>query len=360
MSFGLESGSRRAEGLDGAGTGHRAGRRPGHLSRRLSGLLAIGLLLLLSVLLSVSVGSAMLDLPTVLGALFSPDGSIASVTIHEVRIPRTVLALLVGAALGIAGGLMQAMTNNPIADPGLLGINAGASFAVAVGIGLFGITSLGASVWWSMAGTVVAAVLLYLVATRGPIGATPVRLTLVGAALSAVFTGASMALTYLNPQSFDRMRFWLVGSVTDRPVGTIESVGWFVLAGLLLAIWCVRGLNALALGDDVARSLGVNVVLTRVLVLGAIVLLCGAATAAAGPIVFVGLMIPHLARRLFGPDQRWIMASSMLLAPLLLVVADLLGRFIVWPAELRVGIVTALVGAPVLIAMVRGTKKESW
>lgn len=330
------------------------------LAPRFVGLVVLAALLLLFTLLSVCVGSATLDLPTVLSALFSPDGSIASVTVMEVRIPRTGLALLIGAALGVAGGLMQAMTNNPLADPGLLGINAGASCAVAVGIGVFGVSTMAGSVWWSMGGTVVAAVLLYLVASRGPIGATPVRLTLVGAALSAVFTGASMALTYLNPLTFERMRFWLVGSVTDRPVGTIESVGWFVVAGLLLAVLCVRGLNALALGDDVARSLGVNVALTRVLVLAAIVLLCGAATAAAGPIVFVGLMIPHLARRLFGPDQRWIMAASLLLAPLLVVVADLAGRFVVWPSELRVGIVTALIGAPALIAMVRGSNKESW
>nr|WP_276509195.1 iron chelate uptake ABC transporter family permease subunit [Pseudoclavibacter chungangensis] len=335
----------------------RTRRAPG--AARPAGL-AIGIVVLaVSILLSVAVGSALLPPETVLRAFTAPDGSLDQITVTEVRVPRTVLGLLVGAALGVAGALMQGLTRNPLAEPGILGVNAGAAFAVSLGVAVFGLVDIGGYIWWAFAGAIGASVLVYLVASRGVGGLTPVRLTLVGMALSAVFVGLSMTLTLLDPQTFDRMRFWGVGSITDRPAGTIQAVLPFVVAGLVIALPQGRALNALALGEDVARSVGVRVGVTRAAGLVAIVLLCGAATAAAGPIGFVGLMVLHAVRHLTGPDQRWILPYALVLAPALVLLSDVVGRLVVWPAELQLGVVTALVGAPVLIAMVRGSAGRS-
>ncbi|SEC03911.1 iron chelate uptake ABC transporter family permease subunit [Arthrobacter woluwensis] len=333
--------------------------RPAPTVRAL-GLGAAVVVLLLMCALSIMVGSALLPPDTALKAFTQPDGSLSQVTVTEVRVPRTLLGVLVGSALGVAGALMQGLSRNPLADPGILGVNAGAGFAVCLGVALFGLVDIGDYLWWGFAGAVLASVLVYALASRGPGGATPVRLTLVGAALTAVFGGLSMTLSLIDPQTFDRMRFWGVGSITDRPAGTVSAVLPFIVTGLLLALLSTRALNALALGDDLARSVGVHVPTTRAVAMLSIVLLCGSATAAAGPIAFVGLMVPHAVRWLTGPDQRWILPYALVLAPALLLAADVLGRFMVWPAEVQAGVVTALIGAPILIALVRGSRKVSW
>lgn len=337
----------------------RAPRRVGTRGRAW-GLAVAVVLLALACLASVAVGSALLDPATVVRALVAPDGSIDQITVTEVRVPRTILGLLVGAALGVAGALMQALTRNPLADPGILGVNAGASFAVAVGVAAFGLVHITDYIWWAFAGAIIASVLVAAIASRGAGGATPVRLTLVGVALSAVFTGISMSLTLIDPERFDRMRFWTVGTISDRPEGTIPAVLPFIAAGIVIALLLPRALNALALGDDTARAVGVRVGATRAAGMLAIVLLAGAATAAAGLIAFVGLMVPHAVRRLTGPDARWIIPYALVASPALVVFADVLGRVVVWPAELQVGVVVALVGAPVLIAMVRSSKGGAW
>ncbi len=235
-------------------------------------------------------------------------------------------------------------------------MNGGAGFAIVLGVAIFGVTRIEQYLWFGFAGAVLAAALVYGIAARAPGGANPLRLTLVGVALGAVLTGATKSMALLDPETFDRMRFWDAGTLADRPAGTVEMIWPFIAAGLVLAFACARSLNALALGDELAAAVGVRVVPVRLVAVVAVTLLCGAATAAAGPIVFIGLMIPHAVRWVTGPDQRWIMAFTFVSAPVLVLVSDVLGRLIIRPAELQVGVVTAFLGAPILIALIRRSR----
>ena len=277
----------------------------------------------------------------------------AAAIVRDARVPRTALALLVGAALGLAGAVIQALTRNPLADPGILGVNAGAGFGVVLGVALLGITAIGQYLWCAFLGAIVATAVVYLIGGRGPEGTSPARLTLAGLALGAVLQGVSSGITLLDRDLFDTMRYWEAGNIANRPTDTLVTVAPCVLAGVMLALALAGPLNAVALGEDLARSLGTNLTLVRVGVVVAVTLLCGAATAAAGPIGFVGLMVPHAVRWLVGPDQRWILPFTLVLAPVLLLVADILGRVVLPSGELQVGVVTAFVGAPVLIWLVR-------
>lgn len=320
--------------------------------------LAIGVVILVIVCAgSLFIGSASLGPGEVMATVAGTADPIVYSTVVEMRLPRALLGVLVGAALGVAGALAQALTRNPLADPGILGVNAGAGLAVAVAVAFFGITSISGYVWFAFGGALASFVLVYAIALRGPHGATPVRLTLIGVALTAVFAGITQSLELVLPRVFDQMRFWGVGSIADRPDGTVAFVTPFIVVGLAVAMLTGRAVNAVALGDDRARALGVPIGLVRGASALAITVLCGAATAAAGPIAFVGLMIPHAVRLVTGPDHRWIMAYSVVAAPILLVVADVIGRLVVWPAELRVGVVTAFLGAPVLIWLVRRAER---
>jgi iron complex transport system permease protein len=334
--------------------------RPAGLARtnagRGLGLLVAVAVLVLAIALSLVVGSKPVPLGTVWDALTGYDGSGDHVIIRDLRLPRTVVGLLVGTALGVSGALIQSMTRNPLADPGILGVNAGAGFAVVLAVAFLGLTDIQSFIWFAFAGAIVATVAVYAIGSQGRGGATPVRLTLAGVALGAVLSGISQGITLLDPTAFDRMRFWVAGSLAGRTMEMAGTVAPFVVVGLVIALVVARPLNTIALGDDLASSLGAHVGRTRVLVGVAVTLLCGAATAAAGPIGFVGLMVPHVARWAVGPDQRWILPYSAVLAPVLLLVSDVVGRVVVMPGELPVGIVTAFVGAPVLIALVRRTK----
>jgi iron complex transport system permease protein len=312
--------------------------------------------LVLVVLLSIAVGSRDIPLPTVIDALFAYDDSNDHAIIQSLRLPRTVLGLLVGAALGIAGALIQALTRNPLADPGILGVNAGASFFVLIAVGYLGYTSLDAYIWFAFLGAIVTTVVVYLVGSAGRSGATPISLTLAGVAIGAILGGVSTALTLLNPSAFDRMRHWGAGALSGGNYDAVVTVAPFVIVGLVLAGAVARPLNAVALGDDLAKALGANIFRVRVVVVVAVTLLAGGATAAAGPIGFVGLMVPHVARWIVGPDQRWIFAYTVVLAPVLLLVSDIMGRIIMRPGEIQVAIVTAFVGAPVLILLARRRK----
>ncbi|MBL3690937.1 Fe(3+)-siderophore ABC transporter permease [Leucobacter chromiireducens subsp. chromiireducens] len=316
--------------------------------------LAVALAALVAVaVLSILIGARGICIATVWEALTAPANLEAHHVIRELRLPRTVVAIVVGAALGIAGALIQALTRNPLADPGILGVNSGASFAVAVGIGIFGARSLSATMWWAFAGALIVTIGVYAIGAAGRGGADPLRLVLAGVALGAVLSGLTSAMTLLDPQAFDAMRNWGAGSVVGRELAQIWPVLPCLGVGLVLALVAARPLNAIALGEDLAAALGANVLRTRVLVVIAVTLLAGGATAIAGPIGFVGLMIPHVARWIVGPDQRWIMAYTVVLAPILLLVSDIAGRLIMRPAEIPVGIVTAFVGAPVLIVLIR-------
>ncbi|QEU96293.1 iron chelate uptake ABC transporter family permease subunit [Streptomyces kanamyceticus] len=325
-------------------------------TRRLIGLGAAVGVLLVAVLLSVAIGSAMLPLDVVWQALTAPDGSASHATISEARVDRTLVGVLVGVSLGVAGSLIQALTRNPLADPGILGVNAGAGFAVTLGVAVFGVTRIEQYLPFAFIGAIAGSALVYLAASGGRGGPSPLRLTVVGVAFTAVLSGISRTLALIDTETFDRMRFWDAGTITDRPTGTAAAIAPFVLAGLLVAVCCARPLNAMALGDDAARAFGLRVGATRCGVVIAVALLCGAATAAAGPLVFVGLMVPHAVRWLTGPDWRWILVYSAVLAPVIVLVADVLGRLIVMPTELPVGVMMPLIGAPVLIVLVRGSR----
>ncbi|MFI9311612.1 FecCD family ABC transporter permease [Streptomyces triculaminicus] len=318
---------------------------------RAAGLLAAVGALLLVLVASVAVGAKQIPLDQVWHGLFHYTGNETDVVVRDVRVPRTLLGLLVGAALGLAGTVMQALTRNPLADPGLFGINAGAAAAVVSGISFLGVSSLTGYVWLAFLGAAAVSVVVY--ALGGSRGATPVRLALAGTAVTAALNGYVFSVQLLDTAALDRMRFWTVGSLASANSTVVTQVAPFIVAGVLLALTLARPLNALALGDDQARALGTRLTATRVLALAAVTLLCGAATAACGPVIFVGLMVPHVVRVFTGPDMRWILPYAAVLAPVLLLGSDIAGRIVVRPSELQVGIVTALLGGPLFIHLVR-------
>lgn len=318
-----------------------------------AGLLIAAVVLASVMLVSIAVGAKSIGLSAVWEALFTPEGGENSRIVRDLRLPRTVVGVVVGAALGVAGGLIQALTRNPLADPGILGVNAGAAFFVALGVGPLGIGSVSGYVWFAFAGALVMTAATYLIGSAGRGGTDPIRLVLAGVALGAVLNGITTGMTLLAPRTFDKMRNWNAGTVADRNLDVVGPVLPFLCVGLLLALVVARSLNAVALGDDMASALGVSVARTRGVVLIAVTLLAGGATAIAGPIGFVGLMVPHIARRIVGPDQRWILAYTVVLAPVLVLVADILGRLVMRPGEIPVGLITAFIGAPVLIVLIR-------
>jgi len=327
--------------------------RRGRRGRRAAGLVAVALVLLGLCWLSLAVGTRATGAGAVWSALTSSGPRTADeLVVLELRVPRTLLGLLAGAALGLAGTVMQGLTRNPLADPGILGVNAGAALCVVLAITVLGVTSARGYVWFAFLGAAAAAVGVYAVAAAGG-GTTPLKLALAGAAVSAALTAVTTALLLLDQSTFDQFRFWQVGALAGRDAGVARAVAPFLLVGCLAALLLGRMLDTVALGDDVARGLGADLALTRVLAAATVVLLCGAATAACGPIGFVGLTVPHAARVLAGPGHRWALPYAMLLAPCLLLAADVLGRVVARPGEVQVGIVTAVLGAPVFIALVR-------
>lgn len=272
--------------------------------------------------------------------------------IRNGRVPRTLLAVLVGAALGTAGAVMQALTRNPLADPGILGVNAGAYFAMVVGAVAFGIATTTGYVLSAMVGAFLAATVVYYVGSRGVSGASPAKLVLTGVAAGSIFSGVGFALTMIDPKTFDSIRSWQVGTLDGRGWTQFDIVWLPILIGLVGAMLLIPYLNGLALGDDRARALGVPVGRVRVAGFVVVTILCGAATGVLGPVTFVGLMVPHAVRMLFGPDNKWVIPVSALIGPLVMVGSDLIAR-VAAPGELPVGMVTAFIGAPVLIALVR-------
>ncbi|MFF1278893.1 FecCD family ABC transporter permease [Streptomyces marokkonensis] len=323
---------------------------PNRRAIRVLGLLVSVVILVLVALASIAVGAKELSLEQVWHGLFDASGTYGDVVVAD-RVSRTVLGLLAGAALGLAGAVLQALTRNPLADPGLLGINAGASAAVVTAITFFGVTSLSGYVWFAFFGAAAVGALVWFLG--GSRGATPVRLALAGTAISAALYGYLQAIMILDDAALGRMRFWTVGSLASGSDSTIKQVVPFLLAGSLLALALARPLNAMAMGDDTAKALGAHLNRTRALSMLAATVLSGAATAACGPIMFVGLMVPHVVRSFTGPDQRWILPYAAVLSPVLLLGADVLGRIVARPAELQVGIVTAILGGPVFIFLVR-------
>ncbi len=316
----------------------------------------IGLLVLIC-FISLVVGTRVLSPDVLFQALSGRDRtSTEQIILLSYRLPRTLLGLLCGAAFGVSGALIQAATRNPLADPGILGVNAGSAFFVTLAVGLLGWQSIDSYICAAFVGAIVVTLMVYALGATGREGATPVRLVLAGVALSAVLGGIGSAMALLNPQTFDALRTWSIGSLAGRDMHVVTRVAPFIIAGLVIALFAARPLNAVALGDDLARSLGTDILRARILVVIALTLLAGAGTAACGPIGFVGLMVPHMVRWFTGPDQRRIIAFTLVFSPILLLSADIVGRLVLYPGELEAGIVTAFIGAPVLIALARRRK----
>ncbi len=334
--------------------GKRLGRPPA--SRNALKLATGVVLLVLFCAASLAFGARATSLDVVIEALTNFDPANGDHAVIQARIPRTVTGLCVGIALGLAGAAMQGVARNPLADPGILGVNAGAALPVVFAIYFLGITELTGYIWFAFIGAAVAAVVVYAIASMGREGATPIKLALAGAALSAGLASLMNAILVSSKETLDNFRFWQVGSVAGRDWDLILPVVPFLLAGVLMTLTTGRILNGLSLGDDVARALGQKVGLTRAFTALGVVILCGAATAMAAPTAFVGLVIPHMVRAICGPDYRWILPFSAVAAPLLVIGADVVGRVILPPAEIQAGIMTALVGAPVFIWLVRRRK----
>ncbi|MFE9622830.1 FecCD family ABC transporter permease [Streptomyces sp. NPDC006527] len=311
------------------------------------------LLLLLSVLLSLAVGGRQIAPMEVVDALLHGGTSDNAQVVRALRVPRTAIGLLVGVALAVAGVVMQGITRNPIADPGVLGVSQGASLGVVCAIAFLGVHTLSGYVWFAFAGAGVAAVAAYAVASSGRGGASPVKLALAGAAMNAFLASLVSGIVTTDAEALDEFRFWDVGSIGGRDGDVVTQTWPFLVVGLLLVAALARGLDALALGDDVARSLGHHVVRLRILGALAATVLTGAAVAAAGPIAFVGLAVPHIARALVGGGHRWVLPLSALLGPTVILVSDVVGRIVFPPSEVPVAVMTALLGVPFLVALVR-------
>lgn len=328
--------------------------RPGRL--RVAALLGVLGALAVAVLLSLSLGSKDIPLAQTWALLLAPDGSPESIVLHELRVPRTLLGMAVGAALGIAGGLMQSLTRNPLADPGILGVNAGASVAVVVAVALTGVSGIGFYLWFAFAGAALASAAVYLLGTSHRHAATPTRLALAGVAISAALQALTQTIILADQTAFNEFRYWVSGSLEGRLYPILGTVLPFLALGTALALLLAPALNALALGVDAGKALGVRVQRTRITTMVAITLLCGAATAAVGPIGFVGLAVPFAARSIVGSDQRWVTVFSAILGPAWLLLADVIARLVVRPEEAPVGVIAALIGAPVFVAIVRRRK----
>jgi iron complex transport system permease protein len=331
-----------------------SGARTARTRRRTLGLLALLVLVVAACAASIAIGTRPLGPGTVWDAL--TDRSLRTeeaVIVWDLRVPRTVLGLLVGAALGVSGALVQGHTRNPLGDPGLLGVTAGASFAVVLAITFLGVGTPAGYVWFALAGALGGTVAVFVLGSVGRGGATPVTLALAGSALTALLFALVRAVLVTDSDSLDAFRFWVVGALAGRGADVAWQVAPFIVAGLVLALLNAPALDLLGMGEDVARGLGQRVWPARVVGLVATTLLAGAATAACGPIAFVGLVVPHVVRAFTGPSHRWLVPCSGLLGAVLLLSADVIGRVVARPGELQVGIVLALVGSPFFVALVR-------
>jgi iron complex transport system permease protein len=321
--------------------------------RRAAALAAALVALGICVLASLALGSRPLPFAEVLAVLGEHDGSDAAVIVRELRLPRTVVAIVVGMALGLSGALLQGATRNPLADPGLLGVSAGAALGVVATSTVLGVGGATGQAWAALVGALAATVAVYALASGSRGAAGPLPLVLAGVALTALLTSVTTILILVDAETLDEYRFWAVGSVAGRDPALLVAVAPFLLAGTVLAVIGARTLDLLALGDDLARGLGARVTWGRAAVVCSATLLTAAAVSVAGPLVFVGLVVPHLARGVVGGVHGWLLPLSALLGGVLLLVGDVVGRVIARPGEIQVGIVTAFVGAPFLVALVR-------
>lgn len=320
---------------------------------RSAGLLASLGLLAAAVLLSLGVGSVAVPWRTAIAGIIDFDGSNHHLIVRTLRLPRTVIGIGVGASLAVAGVAMQSITRNALASPTILGVNAGASFAIVTAVFVLDVVTPTMYVWFALAGAGLVSVLVYAIAATGRGGATPVKLALAGAVMTALLNSWISGILVFHQRTLDEVRFWLAGSLAGRDLDVFVQVVPFMVVGLVVVLTMARHLNTMALGEQVALGLGQNTMHVRILGGVAAVLLAGGAVAVAGPVAFVGLAVPHAVRSVVGPDHRWLLPYAAIHGAVLLLAADVLGRVVMRPSEIQVGIVTALVGAPVFIHLVR-------
>lgn len=331
-----------------------------HGPKHFSLIFVTGLILLLvTIIASLVLGARVVSLQELMDGLLYQNQDSYGANVVQKRISRTVFSLCCGLALGIAGVLMQAVTRNPLADPSILGVNTGAALFVVSGIVFFNITTAGQYIWFALIGAAITAVFVFGIGSMGRGGATPIKLVLAGAATSAALSSLVTAIMIPSSYAMDQFRFWQVGSVGSGSWDSILVFIPFLLVGMIIAFVSAPALNALALGDDVATGLGVRPGMLRVFAICAGVILCGVTTALAGPIGFIGLLATHAMRLVIGPDLRFLIPMSALAGAIILTLSDVIGRLIGSPGELEVGIVTAFIGAPVLILLAKKSKVRS-
>jgi iron complex transport system permease protein len=318
-----------------------------------AGLVALALLAAGAALANLVFGSRTIAVDDALTAVFGSATTPDQIVVEDLRLPRTAIALAVGASLGLAGGLMQAVTRNPLADPGLLGVNAGTSLAVVIAIFVFDLGDPSQYIWFAIVGAAAASAFVFAFGAVGRAGSATVRLALAGAALTALCTSYISVILLIDETTFDQYRFWVVGSVGGRGLGALEQVVPMMLVGLVVGLVLAPALNVLALGEDTARALGARVGSIRAGSFLAVTMLCAAAVSVAGPIIFVGLAAPHAARLIAGPDHRWLLPYAALIGAALVLVSDVLGRTVAQPREIQAGIVMTILGGPLLIVLVR-------
>lgn len=321
--------------------------------QKLLGLIIVVFLLVLLMCASIVYGYTQTSWKMVLDAFQNNNGSNEHIVIETVRLPRALIAVAVGSSLAISGVLMQTLTKNPLASPGIFGVNAGAGFAVVVAVTLFSVSNLQAFAWISFLGAAVAAIAVYIIGSAGRDGLTPMKLTLAGAAMSAMFASFTQGFLVINEAAFEQVLFWLAGSVEGRKIEILTNVLPYLLIGWVGSIFIASKMNVLSMGEDVAKGLGVNTVSLKIIVAIIVILLAGGSVAIAGPIGFIGIVIPHLTRYIIGIDHRWLIPFSGALGGVLLLVADILARYIIMPQEIPVGVMTAIIGTPFFIYIAR-------
>ncbi|WP_059048670.1 FecCD family ABC transporter permease [Paenibacillus senegalimassiliensis] len=331
-----------------------------YLPKHFTKVLMICIVLLgVCVIASLVLGSRLVRFQELMDGLFHPDIDSYGANIVRKRISRTVFTLFCGAALGVAGSLMQAVTRNPIADPSILGVNTGASLFVVCGIAFLNISTAGQYIWLALAGAAITAVFVFGIGSMGRGGATPIKLVLAGAATSAALSSLVTAIMIPRSYAMDQFRFWQVGSVGSANWNAIVTFIPFLAVGILIALITAPALNALALGDEAATGLGVRTGVLRLVAAAGGIFLCGATTALAGPIGFIGLLSTHVVRLILGPDLRLVIPMSAISGAIILTLSDVCGRLLGNPGELEVGVVTAFVGAPILIILAMRAKVRS-
>jgi iron complex transport system permease protein len=319
----------------------------------LAGLLLGILILCLSLIASITWGAANIAFGEIYQSFIAYDGSTNHLIIRTIRLPRSLIAILVGASLAVAGAIMQGLTRNPLASPGILGVNAGAAFAVVVGTFFLGSVPLNVYTWFAFAGAAITAVTVYFLGLLGRGGITPFNLTIAGAALTAFISSITSGILIISQRTLEEIRFWLAGSVAGRDINLVVQVLPYICIGLILGLALSKQITILSLGEDTARSLGQSTAVIKILAAISIILLAGSSVAIAGPIGFVGLIVPHLVRFLVGIDYRWIMPYSAILGAIVVLIADTCGRLIIQPSELPVGLMMPIIGAPFFIYLIR-------